>query len=400
MAFLLRAGLVASVVPPLLGALPLPVVVRAVDRVGPRLAPLPSPERMVQLTDGLLRVDRGPLRANCTVRSLVLLRYLRRAGAPVVVRFGARRREPELDGHAWLERDGRPWCEPTDPRETYRVMYTYPPEETSVARRPLSARLFHASHRVVRAAYGQGQRALELGKALHTGVWLGALSPEALVAADELAYERIYAYHTTDAHNLRGLFDWEQAAVARFFPPRGRILVTSAGGGREVIALRRLGYEVDGFECNDALRASGNALLARLGLPADLGPAPRDGFPPTDRTWDAVVVGWGSLTYVRGRERRAAFLRALRARLPVGAPALLSFYARTRDSARLRVAAGAANAVGRVLGHEPVELGDVLDPTFQHYFEEGELRGALAEAGFAVEHYATAPFAHVVARAV
>ena len=48
-------------------------------------------------------------------------------------------------------------------------------------------------------------------------------------------------------------------------------MVVGGGGGREVLALRRLGYEVDGFECDPGLVACANELLA-AGRSLDLKP--------------------------------------------------------------------------------------------------------------------------------
>lgn len=413
LAFLTRAAVVAAVAPPLLRVLPLPTVLRGVSR---RLtaAPLPEPARLVRLTDGLLRTDRGGLRPSCVPRTLVLLRYLPGAGAPVTARFGVRRAHPSpagpaalFAGHAWVERDGAPWAEPRDPRPDYRVMYSWPPEapartpEATVARTPPpspAARLFPASHRLTRAALGAVGRAVEVGKAAHAGIWLGVLSDDDLVAVDEATYRGKYAYHATDAHNLRGLFDWEATAIADHFPPTGHLLVTSAGGGREVVALRRRGFTVTAFECNEALRRGAGALLQREGLGGEVSAAPRDGFPPDERQYDGVVVGWGSLTYVRGRERRRRFLEQLRERLRPGAPALLSFYARARDGEGMRLVSRVGTAVGRWLGRPPVELGDVIDPVFQHYFSEEELRSEVTAAGLAVESWSTTGFAHAVVR--
>ena len=40
-----------------------------------------------------------------------------------------------------------------------------------------------------------------------------------------------------------------------------RLLVAGAGGGREVLALYKSGYEVDGFECHPELVALANTML-------------------------------------------------------------------------------------------------------------------------------------------
>jgi hypothetical protein len=263
----------------------------------------------------------------------------------------------------------------------------------------LVIRLFLASHGAVRLGYGAATGALELVKAVHTGLWLGALSPDALARLDAAVYRGEYGYHATAEHNLRGLFDWERDSVEAAFPRGGRVLVTAAGGGREVLALRRLGYSVDGYECNEALRGFANRLLDEQGAHGEVRAVPRDECPDVEVPYEAAVVGWGSLSYVRGSARRRRFLARLRAAVREGAPVLVSFYARSYDSRRLRVVARTGSAVGRALGREPVELGDVLDPTYQHYFDRDELRAELESAGFALERFSREGFAHALARA-
>ncbi len=98
---------------------------------------LPDPERIVRLTDRLLRRRIGPLQPNCLERSLLLYRELRRAGEPVDFCLGVRLRRPgqddrhpgqgDLYGHAWLAVAGEPVFE-TSPHvaEVYRETYRYP----------------------------------------------------------------------------------------------------------------------------------------------------------------------------------------------------------------------------------------------------------------------------------
>lgn len=81
-------------------------------------------ERLVWLTQGLLlRLYRHDF---CYPRSLVLFHFLSRWGYRVHLNFGIRREGDMLAGHAWLDLDGRPFAEPEDPSERYRITYTYP----------------------------------------------------------------------------------------------------------------------------------------------------------------------------------------------------------------------------------------------------------------------------------
>src|SRR5262245_21605165 len=95
-------------------------------------------------------------------------------------------------------------------------------------------------------------------------------------------------------YNRKGLWAWEQEMLERYFPAGARVLVASAGGGREMLALHRLGYEPDGFECNDRLRTFANDFLCGEGLLVTIHPASRDSCPAGLGLYDAAVVGWGA----------------------------------------------------------------------------------------------------------
>lgn len=236
-------------------------------------------------------------------------------------------------------------------------------------------------------------------RAVVAGVFMGAGSERWRDEVDEEAYSRRrYSYHDTDEHNLRGLFAWEREALSAAFPPSGRILVTSAGGGREIIALARLGYDVVGTECHAGLRRRAEGLVARLGIRSAVLPAPRDHVGAVDGPFDAAVIGWGAYAYVRGARRRRAFLEELRAELVPRAPILLSFHTREGDRRRFRWLTAIGNTVARLADHEPVEIGDVLDPTWQHYFTRDELRAELASAGFELVSWSRREYGHAVAR--
>ena len=86
----------------------------------------------------------------------------------------------------------------------------------------------------------------------HTGLWLGVFTRNQLHTIGELFYTR-QGFYWTEEWNKRGLFDWEKRALETFFAGCRSLLVAGAGGGREVIALRRAGIEAQGFESHPSL---------------------------------------------------------------------------------------------------------------------------------------------------
>lgn len=243
--------------------------------------------------------------------------------------------------------------------------------------------------------------------AVFDGVWLGLLSRAQLHELDERFYdgrvERVDGQaerYDDDTYNSRGLFDWEDAAVRSHFPAGVRLVVTGAGGGREVIALLEQGFDAVGYEPNWRLAAAGADFLSRRGHPGRLLPVKRDVFPSEVESCDGVVVGWGSYMLIAGRERRIAFLRAARRRLGEADPILLSFFAYSERPRYFAVVAAIANAVRHVRRQDPVEVGDAIAGNFLHCFTRAEIEAELAASGFRLVDFQLSPYGHAIGRAV
>ncbi|MDT8402617.1 MAG: hypothetical protein RQ743_13060, partial [Bacteroidales bacterium] len=139
--------------------------------------------------------------------------------------------------------------------------------------------------------------------AVLTGFWLGVMGDKTLDHSDDLHYKRSKKY-IDDSYNKSGLFRWEKAALKKYFPEAGSILLLAAGGGRETYALSRMGFEVDSYECNKALVENGNEFLQRSGIEERIKYLPRDTVPEEGRKYDGIIVGWGAYTHIRGSEHR------------------------------------------------------------------------------------------------
>jgi len=183
---------------------------------------------------------------------------------------------------------------------------------------------------------------------------LGALARAAAILVEEIAlawippprrdettaavYGAQRMYLAGSEHFERGFFDWEARAIAApEFPRAGRILIGGAGGGREARALSALGYSVVAFDPSAPLVEGGRRDLA--GHPVTLVRASYDDLARAARgepssldlvlrgvSFDAVILGWASLSHVMDAAARLEVLRSARALAP-SAPLLLSFLA-------------------------------------------------------------------------
>lgn len=86
-----------------------------------------DPVQLSTAIDALLEADFFVFKPSCWKRATVLHRYLALAGVATTIRFGVRKDDSELKGHAWLELKGEPILESSPP--VYTVTYSFPSNE-------------------------------------------------------------------------------------------------------------------------------------------------------------------------------------------------------------------------------------------------------------------------------
>jgi hypothetical protein len=240
-------------------------------------------------------------------------------------------------------------------------------------------------------------RLVRLAAVVHEGFWLGCLSADDLNAVTADHYDHSQESKSAE-HNQRGFLDWEISALDRYFPPASRILVAAAGGGREVLALRRAGFQADGFECNPALVQASNTLFEQSGESHAVNLCQADQVPSGPPIYGGLIVGWTAYTHIPTRRRRVAFLQALRQRALPGSPVLLSFFTRSGFS-RYDTFVYRTASFSRLLlrgRKDALDLGDHLSWCYSHSFTRDELEAELRAAGFRPVHFSEVGDGHAV----
>jgi 2-polyprenyl-3-methyl-5-hydroxy-6-metoxy-1,4-benzoquinol methylase len=232
-------------------------------------------------------------------------------------------------------------------------------------------------------------------RALFSGIWLGLLSRHALLEIDTAYYSTTKKY-SDKSYNKSGLQCWEKAIIRRYFQNCKRLLLVGAGGGREILALGRLGYEVRGFECNRELVQVANKLLEEEGLCSRVEFAPADTCHDSQAFFDGLIIGWGAYMLIQGRAKRVVLLKSMRAQVRSGAPIFLSFFFRSPNAKRFFVTLTIGNTLRRIMGREKIELGDALEPECVHYFTQEEIAAELQQGGFLIDFYSEQPYGHAV----
>ncbi|PYX26669.1 MAG: hypothetical protein DMG82_00835 [Acidobacteria bacterium] len=240
-------------------------------------------------------------------------------------------------------------------------------------------------------------RWISIAGALHEGFWLGVLRADDLDAITAGHYGQSQEYASAE-HNQRGLFDWERVVVEQYFQPGSRILVAAAGGGREILALRQVGFQAEGFDCSPTLVQAGDALFDGLGERRGVALCAAGQVPSGPALYQGLIVGWSGYTHIPTRRRRIAFLEGLRNRALPGAPVLISFFPRDRSSQYENLnywIARVSRFLFRGRKEEP-EPGDHLGWCFSHTFTREEVEAELQAAGFRPVYYCELGEGHAV----
>lgn len=209
----------------------------------------------------------------------------------------------------------------------------------------------------------------------------------------------------------RGLFDWEEEALAKApFPTSGRVLVGAAGGGREMNVLLSRGFEIVAFEPNPVLREGAESVAKKhagarvidatykdLITAAERGTGPLADLKETKL--DAVILGWGSFTHVLTHEEHLALLKAVRHVAPK-APVLVSYFTRGTGGAEGksdRLRNGLRSLFGALGAHKPSEgLSYDMTNGFVYMYTEEEIHALAFEAGYEVFSIRAWSFPHAV----
>ena len=248
-------------------------------------------------------------------------------------------------------------------------------------------------------AIRRSRAAVSLGERFLGGAMTGYMDTRALGDLTTAAYDARGDY-------LReGLFAWERAWFEESLAPLEatkdpRILIGGMGTGREVSYFLERGWSAAAFDPSPRLVAVAKERFAEEPrcrvLRCSYEELPQLDKLALEPPFDAVLLGWGSLTHVPSAAARIRLLEGLRALCPAG-PVLASFwksdpalmsqgraFAAGRKAARLL---GGRFPSGDDLRFEEMGSRSSVAPHagYVHFFCEGEIRELAARSGYAIE---------------
>jgi SAM-dependent methyltransferase len=192
---------------------------------------------------------------------------------------------------------------------------------------------------------------------------------------------------------LSGLMPWERALYDRFLKPEDRILVVGCGSGRDLIALLKLGYRVEGIDVAPRAIALARQMLERQGLLANLYTGSIESVALAG-TFDVLIFSWFCYGYIPQTATRVEVLRKVKAHLKHGGRVVICYNPAERPPRALPIGL-ARFAAGLTRSDWRPEPGDVVGAVagdrqavhYEHQFWEGELEKEARAAGLAVVHH-------------
>lgn len=236
-------------------------------------------------------------------------------------------------------------------------------------------------------------------QAVHSGFWLGFLTPSQLDAAT-IEYYRTHNQFADPIHNLGGLSGWESSVIETHTKPGTKVLVPAAGGGREILALTDMGYLATGYDPTPALVELGRRLITETGSDATLLVSHGNELPAgLDPPYDWTLFGWGSISHIQGRENRIGLFLRLHDALSPGGIFIVSFLPRQPHSRRFATVYRVARTVRDLRrSRDSLQLGDTLNGSFDHHFTFDEIATELVTGGFEELERIAEPYPHMVCR--
>jgi SAM-dependent methyltransferase len=186
-----------------------------------------------------------------------------------------------------------------------------------------------------------------------------------------------------------GLTPAEREFYSKFLKQSDRVLLVGCGSGRDLLALRLLGYDVTGIDQVPTLVEAALGHLARHGITAPVRTGEIEAA-DIDGSYDAVIFSGGCYSYLSSSRTRLAALARVRASLGHDGRVLVSYHTHrqqsgigrwlTRISARLSGADWSPEAGDTFWRHHLVP--GVL--SYCHVFEREEFQRECTTAGFNV----------------
>lgn len=214
-------------------------------------------------------------------------------------------------------------------------------------------------------------------------IYLVILAPRDLIASNKLQYERPEFLRSFGNPNFN-LKEEEREVLEKYNIKKGRFLVLGCAGGRESIALAKIGLEVVGVDFVKKLieRAEENANVQGLKIVFEVCEITH--FSPTRQDFDYAGIFSGGYSSIPTRKLRLRFLEQIKHALKDNGLFLVTFLYKKEIPPTYRT--NILKAIGYLtLGNLGYQAGDELWGKYEfiHFFyNKDDVQDELEEGGF------------------
>lgn len=213
------------------------------------------------------------------------------------------------------------------------------------------------------------------------------LTPGEIDAYTKQFYDQDPSPYADRAWIDSGLTNSEKDVILKYAGQRGSVLVIGCGGGREAIALVRMGFHVIGIDSSEKMVRKAKGYAAREYEKIEILKGDFLEMTLPEANYDYCLLSCFMYSLIPTRARRVAFLKKIRAISGGRGIAILHFISQFGGGQerlfQLR------KAVARVFkGNMSYQRGDVFYPPwhfFHKFLDEQEIIGEAREAGFIVK---------------
>jgi len=215
---------------------------------------------------------------------------------------------------------------------------------------------------------------------------VAVLKPEEMAAIGRKAYTKMTEAFGSEESVKYGLVDWEKTAVERFAAKGGSFLVLGAGGGRETIALAKMGFRVVGIDSSPLMLKMGRENAERWKVAVDF----REGdfvSPDTgSEKFDYCLLSCVMYSSVPSTDMRVTMLRNIRNILSDKGVLIIHFLLRPKNTPDK--GKNIKLMVARLFrGNTGYRTGDSFSTAlhFMRYFpNDEEVMSEIGQAGFRI----------------
>jgi len=243
----------------------------------------------------------------------------------------------------------------------------------------------HITFSISRAMYFISERLYRL-TAVFDALNVAVFTPEEMAGIGRKAYNNLVESFSSEESIMTGLVDWEKETVERFAARKGSFLVLGAGGGREAIALAKMGFRVVGIDSSPVMLEVGRQNAERWKVAVDFREGDFLSSDTGDEKFDYCLLSCVMYSSVPSSEMRVKMLRHIRNNLSDKGILIIHFLLRPKNAPdkgkniKLMVAR-------LVRGNTGYRTGDSFSTAlhFMRYFpDDGEVISEVSQAGFRV----------------